>query len=58
MTFKIFNNHDTERALKVFEQQMRGHKVKGYKSRRNCFERAWLWLTRGGKPKEWELLKP
>ena len=55
---QMFGGNDLERALKVFEQQMRSRKAKAYKRKRNCLERAWLYLTRGGKPKDWELLKP
>lgn len=55
---QTFGGNDTERALEVFEQQMRARKAEGYKKNRNCFERAWLWLTRLGKPKKSELLKP
>lgn len=55
---QMFGGNDTERALKVFEQQMRARRAEGYKKKRNCFERAWIWITRLGKAKKSEYLKP
>ncbi len=49
---------DLERATEHLNREQRLRRAEGYKRKRNCFERAWLYLTRGGKPKEWELLKP
>lgn len=51
-------NKSVAKGVEDLNKEIRSRRAEGYTKQRNVFERAWLYLTRLGKPKKSELSKP
>ena len=51
-------NKSVAKGVEDLNKEIRSRRAEGYTKQRNVLERAWLYLTRLGKPKKSELSKP